>query len=116
MKSSVASMKTDIQNLKRNNQTLMNTITNVASMKDDIQNLKRNNQMLKNTVTNSPTIDSGREAVTVEPISARDLMQEDWMESAPIHNRESGIQWVKKKGTEDWYYMDHTGDWKFLPQ
>tara|TARA_B100001564_G_C20556032_1_gene631443 strand:- start:637 stop:1020 length:384 start_codon:yes stop_codon:yes gene_type:complete len=113
VRSNINSLERQVNQLKKELSAMKSS---VANMKADIQNLKRNNQMLKNTITNSPTIDSVREAVTVEPIPARDLVHEDWMESAPIRNSESGIQWVKKKGTEDWYYLDHTGDWKLLLQ
>ena len=113
VRSNINSLERQVNELKKELSAMKSS---VANMKADIQNLKRNNQMLKNTITNSPTIDSGREAVTVEPIPARDLVHEDWMESAPVRNSESGIQWVKKKGTEDWYYLDRTGDWRLLLQ
>jgi len=113
VRSNINSLESQVNELKKE---LSSMKSSVASMRTDIQALKRNNQMLKNTITNSPTIDSGREAVNVKPIPTRDLVHEDWMESAPVRNSESGIQWVKKKGTEDWYYLDHTGDWKLLLQ
>lgn len=106
---SINSLEREVNELKKEHLSIRSSI---SSLKDEIQKLEKNTKILlqglKN-VTNTPNVSSTRHPAPVEPRTApvepRTDGTEYWMLFPPEID-DNGIQWARHKSNGCWYYRD----------